>query len=125
MHVENIMTTDILTVEPGTTLREAARWMSERNAGAALVVDTATGSRPAIITERDVLESVAAGHDPDNESVDEHATPDAVAVTVDASLEQAAQKMTEGNFRHLLVVHGDDAVGIVSMRDLLLALADQ
>lgn len=125
MRIENIMTTDILTISPGTTLREAARRMSERNAGAALIVDTTVGTRPGILTERDVLDSVAAGQDPDVESVDEHLTPNAVSVAVDSSLEQAVQKMTEGNFRHLLVVHGDDAVGVVSMRDLVLALVNQ
>ena len=116
------MTEDILTVEPEITIREAAQRMSERNAGAAIVVDTASGGSPGIITERDVLESVAAGHDPDQHSVSDSSTTDAVTVPVDSSLEQAVNKMEEGAFRHLLVVKGEDTVGIVSMRDLVRAL---
>ncbi len=109
------MNPDILTVEPETTLRAAAQRMSERNAGAALVVDTASGSSSGILTERDLLDSIAAGQDPDKQSVADNSTPKAVTV-------QAVEKMTEGDFRHLLVVHEGETVGIVSMRDLVLAL---
>ncbi len=115
------MNADILTVEPETTLREAARRMSERNVGAALLVDPAMGSYPGIITERDLLDAIALGYDPDVRRVGESATSDIVTVSVDASLEQAAQKMTKYDFRHLLVVSGGDAVGIVSARDLVSA----
>lgn len=123
MNVQDVMNTDILTVEPGATLREAAQRMSERNAGAALVIDTAAGSRPAIFTERDVLNAVAAGQDVDSQEVADNATQDPITVPIDSSLEQAVKKMEEGSFRHLMVVHGDDTVGIISMRDLVRALS--
>lgn len=119
------MNTDMLTVESEATLREAAQRMYEKNAGAALVVGPSRGARPGIITERDVLNSVAAGQDPDGQSVADNSTADVVTVTVDSSLEQAVEKMTEGDFRHLLVLHGEDAVGIVSMRDLVRGLTSQ
>lgn len=118
------MNTDMLTVESEATLREAAQQMSEKNAGAALVGSTG-GERPGIITERDVLNSIAAGQDPDEQRVADNSTADVVTVTVDSSLEQAVEKMTEGDFRHLLVVHGEEAVGIVSMRDLVRGLTSR
>lgn len=121
MNVGDIMSTDLLTVAPESTLREAARRMSERNVGAALLVDPAMGSYPGIITERDLLDAIALGYDPDVRRVGESATSDIVTVSVEASLEQAAQKMTKYDFRHLLVVSGGDAVGIVSARDLVSA----
>ena len=121
MNVRDIMSTDLLTVAPEFTLREAARRMSERNVGAALLVDPAMGSYPGIITERDLLDAIAVGYDPDVRRVGESATSDIVTVSVDASLEQAAEKMTKYDFRHLLVVSGGDAVGIVSARDLVSA----
>jgi CBS domain-containing protein len=125
MNIEDVMNTDMLTVESEATLREAAQRMSEKNAGAALVVGSDLGSRPGIVTERDVLNSVAAGQDPDGQRVADNSTADVVTVTVDSSLEQAVEKMTEGNFRHLLVLHGEDVVGIVSMRDLVRGLTSQ
>ena len=121
MNVRDIMSTDLLTVAPESTLREAARRMSERNVGAALLVDLAIGSYLGIITERDLLDAIAMGYDPDVRRVGESATSDIVTVSVDASLEQAAEKMTKYDFRHLLVVSGGDAVGIVSARDLVSA----
>jgi CBS domain-containing protein len=125
MNIEDVMNTDMLTVESEATLREAAQRMSEKKTGAALVVGPDLGPRPGIVTERDVLNSVAAGEDPDGQRVADSSTADVVTVTVDSSLEQAVEKMTEGDFRHLLVLHGEDVVGIVSMRDLIRGLTSQ
>ena len=123
MHVEEVMSADMLTIASEETLRAAAQKMSERNTGAAIVIDnTNVGAPPGIITERDVLRSVAAGEDPDRQRVADNSTPEAVTVPVDASVEQAVQRMMDGDFRHLLVVQGDAAAGIISMRDLVDAL---
>jgi CBS domain-containing protein len=123
VNIQDVMNNDLLTVAPQSTLREAARRMSERNVGAALLVDPAIGFYPGIITERDLLDAIAAGHDPDVQRVADSATWDIVTVSADASLEQAAEKMMKYGFRHLLVVSGGDAIGIVSMRDLMSALS--
>jgi CBS domain-containing protein len=77
------------------------------------------GSGPGIVTERDVLESVAKGQDPDTELVGEHLTRDLVCASPTWSLEQAAAAMVNGGFRHLLVVDGSEVAGIVSMRDIV------
>ena len=123
-NIQGVMNTDLLTVAPQATLRDAARRMSEWKAGAALLVDPAVGSYPGIFTERDLLNALAEGHDPDIQHVGGSATSDIVTVSADASLEQAAEKMIKGGFRHLLVVANGDAIGIISMRDLLRALID-
>ena len=122
------MSADLLTVSPQATVREAAQQMSQRSAGAALLVDAAVGGvggYSGILTERDMLTSIAAGQNPDTQDVSGIATSDVVTVMIDSSLEDAVAKMLEGNFRHLVVLHEGDAVGIVSMRDLVKALANQ
>src|SRR5215216_7028008 len=53
------------------------------------------------------------------------ATSNIVTVLAEASLEQAAEKMIKGGFRHLLVIASGDAIGIVSMRDLIVAFVEQ
>ncbi len=68
MQVHEGMSRMVLTVGPGHTLRAVARLMSERQVGAAVVMDP-DGHGPGIITERDILVSVGAGQDPDVESV--------------------------------------------------------
>jgi CBS domain-containing protein len=125
MNIQDVMDTELLTIAPETTLREAAQRMSGRNVGAALLLDVAIGSYLGIITERDLLNAIAAGDDPDIQRVADSATSNIVTVSADASLEQAAEKMIKGGFRHLLVVTNGDAIGIVSMRDLIVALVEQ
>ncbi len=73
MKVRDGMTPVVLTVGPAHTLREAARMMSARRVGAAVVTDQ-DHSGIGIITERDVLDAVGAGQDPDAELVAAHRT---------------------------------------------------
>jgi CBS domain-containing protein len=118
MQVYEGMSRMVLTVGPGHTLRAVARSMSERRVGAAVVMDP-EGHGPGIITERDILISVGAGQDPDEELVDSHLTRDVVFAAPDWSLEEAAGAMVRGGFRHLIVLDGAEAVGILSVRDIV------
>lgn len=118
MRVQDGMSGMVLTVGPGHTLREAARLMSQRNVGAAVVLDPEAPG-PGIVTERDVLRSVGAGEDPDSERVSEHLTSDLVFASPDWSLEEAAGAMSRGGFRHLIVVDHGEVTGILSVRDII------
>src|SRR4051812_39506169 len=103
MRVREGMSPQVLTVGPSHTLREAARLMSERRVGAAVVLDPEQPG-PGIITERDILISLGQGQDPDAEAVGDHLTSELVFAAPDWSLEQAAAAMVSGGFRHLIVV---------------------
>jgi CBS domain-containing protein len=119
MDVARAMSAEVLTLGPDHTLREAAKLMAARNVGAAVVLDI-DGEGPGIITERDLLRSMAAGEDLDTERVAAHLTADARVVQPGSSLEQAADAMLQGGFRHLVVVGEDGQLaGIVSMRDIV------
>ena len=118
MRVADGMSPMVLTVGLSHTLREAARQMAERNVGAAVVVDP-DAPGPGIITERDVLRSVGAGQDPDDERVADHLTSDLVFASPDWSLEEAAAAMAKGGFRHLIVVEHGEVRGILSVRDII------
>jgi CBS domain-containing protein len=123
MHVRDGMSNVVLTVGPGHTLRQAAAQMAGRRVGAAVVLDP-DGAGPGIITERDVLISVAQGQDPDEECVSEHLTSELVFAAPDWSLEQAAVAMVRGGFRHLVVVDGGEIAGILSVRDVVRCWTD-
>jgi CBS domain-containing protein len=112
------MNTDVLTVTPDRTLREAARSMADRNCGSAVVMDPEAPG-PGIVTERDVLRAVAAGQDPDGERVADHVTGEGTFAAPDWSLERAAEAMLDGGFRHLIVMDGSEPAGVVSMRDIV------
>jgi CBS domain-containing protein len=118
MLVRDGMSKVVLTVGPGHSLREAARSMKQRNTGAAVVIDPDQPG-PGIITERDLLGSLAEGQDPDQEKVGNHLSSQLTFATSDWSLERAAEAMVKGNFRHLVVIDGGDMVGILSMRDIV------
>jgi CBS domain-containing protein len=118
MNVRDGMTQLVLTIGPAHTLREAARLMSKRRVGAAVVIDPELGG-VGILTERDVLDSVAAGQDPDQELVGHHRTHDIVVAAPGWTLEQAAAAMVRGGFRHLVVVEGQEVTGLLSMRDIV------
>ena len=123
MQVRDGMSSIVLTVGPDHTLRHAARLMSERNVGAAVVLDP-EGEGPGILTERDLLHSIAAGEDPESERVARHLTADVVLASPEWSLEEAAAAMIRGGFRHLVVIDGGEPVGVLSVRDVVRCWTD-
>ena len=92
--------------------------MSARRVGAAVVVDS-EHSGVGILTERDILDSLGAGQDPDAEVVADHGTNDVVFASSDWTLDRAAQTMVAGGFRHLVVVDEGEVAGLLSMRDIV------
>ena len=71
MEVRDGMSGVVLTVGPGHTLREAAQKMTEREVGAAVVIDEELPA-PGVLSERDILISLGKGQDPDSERVGDH-----------------------------------------------------
>ena len=122
MQVREGMSEVVLTIGPGHTLREAAAAMSGRQRRARPWCSTPTRPGPGVITERDILHSVGAGEDPDEELVADHLTSQLTFASPDWSLEQAAAAMVRGGFRHLVVVEGGELVGMLSMRDIVRVL---
>ena len=123
MRVRDGMSKVVLTVGPQHTLREAAHLMADRRVGAAVVLDP-DSSGLGILTERDVLDSVGRGQDPDSERVADHLTSDIVFAAPDWSLEEAAVAMVRGGFRHLVVTDGAEVAGLLSMRDVVRCWTD-
>ncbi|SDD63535.1 CBS domain-containing protein [Streptomyces prasinopilosus] len=118
MLVRDAMTTVVLTIGPAHTLRQAAALMSARRVGAAVVLDP-DGTGIGILTERDVLNSLGLGQDPDSERAHAHTTTDVVFADPSWTLEDAAHAMTHGGFRHLIVLERGEPAGIVSVRDII------
>ncbi|MFF7201508.1 cyclic nucleotide-binding/CBS domain-containing protein [Streptomyces sp. NPDC008141] len=119
MLVRDAMSTVVLTIGPTHTLRQAARLMAARRVGAAVVLDTDADGL-GILTERDILVAVGKGQDPDQETAGTHTTTDVVFAAPSWTLEEAAEAMSHGGFRHLIVMDGNGGpVGIVSVRDII------
>src|SRR5438046_2245738 len=97
--LREVMTTDVLTVEPSDTIGEAAEKMTSLGVGAVVVSDF--GRMIGIFTERDLMRAVAGR-----------------VHSSEARVRQAGGTMIERGFRHIPVVSGERAVGIVSIRDV-------
>jgi len=116
--VREAMTESVYTITPGLSLREAAVFMVQHNVGAAVIIDPEEPG-PGIVTERDIVRSLGSGEDPDSELIRNHLTARATFADADWSLEEAADAMARGGFRHLVVVNDGELAGIISMRDII------
>jgi len=118
MEVREGMSKVVLTIGPGHTLREAARLMTEKSVGAGVVIDEEYPG-PRVISERDILNSLGRGEDPDKERVGDHMSDTLICAAPDWSLERAAMEMSKRHIRHLVVVESGELVGVLSMRDIV------
>lgn len=112
----------LLTVDCKATLRRASKVMTDRGVGCAVVIDKEKVA--GIITERDILHAVAQEQNVDETTVDQVMTAEVVSGAPGWNVLKAVKTMTDGGFRHLLVMEMDDPVGIVSLRDLMDSMAD-
>lgn len=112
----------LLTIEPHNSLRQAAKAMTDRGVGSAVVM--LNGRVAGIITERDLLHTIAENKDLDSTPVEDVMTADPVAGAPGWDLTRAVKTMIDGGFRHLLVKEMDDPIGIVSLRDLMDTMAE-
>jgi len=111
-----VMRTEVLTVAPEDTLGEAAAKMTDHGVGAVIVSDF--GRMIGILSERDIMRAVADRIHSSEARVREWMTADPITATEATSVEEAGRTMLEHGFRHLPVVDGERAVGIVSLRDV-------
>ncbi len=114
--VGDIMSKDLLTITPETTVAEAATMMGARKVGASLVV--VDERLVGIFTERDIVKALAAHFDAAGHPVDQWMTKEPSAVRSDSSENDALDIMLAGGFRHLPVVDDDALVGVISIRDV-------
>ena len=121
--VREIMSTDLVTVEPSTTMAQAVAAMSKARVGSVLVLED--GALLGIFTERDVLRAFDQMHaDPARVStISKGMTLEPQTIDADATVGEAMDRMLDGGFRHLPVIDGEKLVGVISLRDLALSIS--
>ena len=115
--VRDFMVSDVVTIEPSTSVVDAAGQMIQQEKGPLPVVE---GGRPvAIITDRDIVAHVVAeGRDPSSTTVNDIASHDLVTIGPDQDVDEARRLMDQHQLDRILVVEGDRLVGIISEADL-------
>jgi CBS domain-containing protein len=117
VEVSEVMTKEVVTVGPHYNVADVASLMDAKGIGSVIVLeeDRVLG----ILTERDILKVIGAGEDPKNVAAHEALIGDLYTIAPDASIEDAANQMTQARVRHLPVIADDQIVGIVSIRDVV------
>lgn len=117
MNVGDIMRSEVVVVSATDTFAQAASVMQQARISSVIVTD---GPHPAgIVTERDYINLVADGLDPNETRIGDRMTRELATVEPRSDVAEAARLMGERGIRHLPVVRGDDLVGIISIRDLM------
>ena len=113
---------EVATIGPDQSLLAAAAELGQRRIGA-LVVTSADGSVVGIISERDVVASIANdGAASLNRPVADVMTVDVITCSPNDTMEQLMSAMTEQRIRHLPVVDGKTLIGMLSISDIVRAL---
>lgn len=114
--VREVMSAELFTVSPSTTVGEAVALMAQHRVGSMLVMDGThlTG----IFTERDTVRAISHSHDAPAHEVSSWMTSDPMTVAPDVETDVALRTMLDNGFRHLPVVEDGEVIGVVSIRDL-------
>ncbi len=113
----------VITVEEGTTIREAAKVMADTRVGSVLVVKG--NEIKGIFTERDILNKVvAAGVDPDKSKIDEYMTKDLLVCSPDDTIEEVSRMITSAKKRHIPVIDRGKLIGLVTAGDIMASVLE-
>lgn len=115
----------IFSVEPQAAVLDAIRLMAEHHVGALLVMRGA--ALEGIVSERDYARKVILrGRSSADTPVRDIMSSPVLTVSLDTSVQQCMQLMTDRHVRHLPVLDGTRVVGMISIGDLVKAvIADQ
>ena len=114
-----ITRTQVLSLGPQASVREAAAVMTRANCGSVLIMEP-PDLLLGIVTERDLMTRVLAkALDPERTTVREVMTPKPICVPPEMPVSDAVVIMIERGFRHLPIVAGRKILGVFSVRDAL------
>ncbi len=116
MRIEEIMTTDVETCMPESTLQEVASKMREINVGSIPICEE--GRLVGIVTDRDIVVRGLAEQIPSDAAISEILSAEVITGTVELTIEEAADLMALHKIRRLPIVSDERVIGIVSLGDL-------
>jgi CBS domain-containing protein len=119
MLVRDVMSSPVVTMDEDETANKAAENMDMKDLGAVIVQNKA-GKSIGIITERDIVKRVVAKNlKPDTIKAKEIMTTPLVMIEPEATISDAARRMTRLDIRRLGVIYKGNLVGIISSKDIL------
>ena len=117
--IGDIATKDVITVEQGATIQDAARIMAKNKVSSLIIIDN--NSIPVgIVTDRDLREKVVAKGRDVNEPISNIMSLPLIRVDARDYCFEAVLKMIRHNIHHLLVVKDGELKGVITNHDLML-----
>ncbi len=124
MKVREIMTEDVATAAPDTTLEEIATIMRDEDTGAVPVVDD--GELVGLVTDRDlVIRCMAEGKNASETTADEVLSEGLETIEPDEEVEEASRLMSRKQIRRLPVVENGRLAGMVSLGDIAVKASEK
>lgn len=124
MVIKEMMSTELVTVNPNETLAQASTKMAEQDVGFLPVV--VQEQLVGVITDRDIVaRAISKGLDPNSTHVSEFMTKEFITGTPDMSHEDACKLMMDHQIRRLPIVENNQLVGVVGLADLALDLEEE
>jgi CBS domain-containing protein len=128
MNVSSILAAkggDVITIEPTATIAAAAALLTEKRIGA-LVIVGAGGRVAGILSERDIVHTLAKrGRQALDEPLSQAMTREVATCGPDDEITSLMERMTDGKFRHMPVIHAGKLAGIVSIGDIVKQRVDE
>lgn len=111
----------VVSVAPGSSVGDAAKLLSSRRIGA-VVISPDGKAMNGILSERDIVRTIGAnGPGCLADPVETLMTSKIVSATRNETVDSVLAKMTEGRFRHMPVMDGDEMIGLISIGDVVKA----
>ncbi|HIE59766.1 MAG TPA: CBS domain-containing protein [Persephonella sp.] len=126
MLVKDVMQTNVETISPLASLKEAVAKMKEKKVQSLIVDKQHQHDTYGIITYTSILKAVfAEDGDIDLLNVYDVAVKPAVSISKDVEIKYAAKMMVNFNIKRLLVVDNNQLEGIISMTDIIATLFEE
>lgn len=123
VRVKAAMNKDIISLDKDLSVKSAIKLMVRRNVGSIVITDE-SGNPVGIVTERDILKSIAYGKTRPDSKIDGIMSKPLITIGADATLGEAAEIMIKRKIRRLLVKENGKYIGIITQRDLQRLMAD-
>ncbi len=117
MLVKDVMNKNVVVAKSDVTIREASKVMSKYRIGSLVVLKDEKIA--GIITEGDIMESVAGDRDPDTTTIEDIMTDKVHTVTPDQTVESAVDIMVKNKIKKLPVVEAGKLKGIITASDIV------
>ncbi|MFB6300786.1 MAG: CBS domain-containing protein [Halobacteriales archaeon] len=124
MAIIDLARTEVVTVSPTTSIDDVGAILRDEDVGSVVVIED---NRPVgIVTDRDLAVNVLAeGHSPEGMTAEDVMTADLFTIDADAGIYETLRAAADANVRRIPVTEGDELVGIVTLDDIIVLLANE